>query len=95
MRDGYAAFRQTLAKLTAMVATQRAMCIADPTAFLDRAYAEMSAMHKALLEVEDALNDDAATFAEAQACNVPVDYYKGDTAKLNRARDALRRYLHG
>lgn len=95
MLNGYSDFRQTLARLTAMVSTQRAMCVADPLPFLDRAYAQMAAMHRAMLEVDEALNDNLETYAEAQALGVPFDCYKGDTAKLERARAVLRRYRRG
>lgn len=94
-KDGYAGFRETLAKLTAMVATQRAMCVADPLPFLDRAYRQMASMHRAMLEVEAALNDPIETYEAAAACGVPVDYYKGDTEKLHKARAALAEYLRG
>lgn len=94
MKD-HEAFRQTLARLHAAIATQRAQVIADPLPFLQKAHDQMLRMHQTLLAVEDALNDMNYTYDEAVALNVPPDYYKDAVSRVDKARAVLRTYING
>lgn len=86
-------FRQALARLTAIAETRSAMIRADPIPAIEDAHKRMAHLHQVLLDVEAAINDTNYVFDVAAEFNVPIDHFKSDHLRLEKARAVLYKYF--